>query len=333
MKITKLLKLLYGIFFEKQPCSLLVALQKKHKIMKGARIYSSLIQKYKDKSNIYINICPYQGTGDVYLAAGYFNKSADKSEPHVFCVIGKSNYNITKLFGIDCIEILTKEEMKVLFCFAVFAGLEETHIHILHPNPPYDYAGVIDRFRNINNLIFTDIIGYGAFKCDDSKNLDIPQFPDCTEKINELYAKLGLVKGKTVLLAPYSYTMATYSPLFWKKLVHELHGLGYTICTNIGSEKEKAIEGTIGLFLKYEELNSFLKMAGYFIGVRSGFCEIISSIPCKKIVLYGLKSYWGFGDDLQYFSLKNMGLCNDAVEIRMEEIDFNSLIEKIKKEM
>ncbi|MBR1912088.1 MAG: hypothetical protein IJ828_07000 [Treponema sp.] len=329
--ITELLKSAYHLFLQEHPTSLFVVWQKKRKMMKGFEIYSALLKKYAE--NTFVNICPYQGTGDVYLAAGYFNKSSFKSEPHVFCVIGKSNYKIARLFGIENIEVLSKKEMELLFFFSVFAGLNETNVHILHPNPPYDYAGVIDCFRNINRLVFTDIIGYGAFNCKDSKNIALPVFSDCDESMQRLFEQNGLIKGRTVLFAPYSYTMATYSPLFWKKLAEKLKEMGYAVCTNIGTEKEQAVEGTVGVFLRYEELSSFLKMAGYFIGVRSGLCEVVSSIPCKKIILYGFKSHWGFGDDLDYFNLKDMGLCNDAVELRLEEIDFYHVIKKIEEEL
>ena len=58
--------------------------------------------------------------------------------------------------------------------------------------------------------------------------------------------------------------------------------------------------------------------AGFIISYRSGFSDIISEIPCKKIILYSKQKIYNFmgglGSSYDYFSLKNMGLCLDAIE-------------------
>lgn len=328
MLLLKICKKAYNILKRKAPYSFLIDYSYKLKIKRGEKLYFSLSRKYKENS-INMNICPYKGTGDVYLAAGFFNKSELKKSKYIFCVIGKSNEKVAELFGLNNIEVITKEEMDSLFNFAVFSELK--NIHILHPNPPNDSLGFIDMFRNINNLIFTDIIGYGAFNCKKSQIIDKSVFPNFDEKMEKLFESQNLIKGKTILIAPYSYTLRNHPKWFWKKLACELINLGYTVCTNIGNEKEKTIEGTKGIFLKYEELDSFLKMAGYFIGIRSGFCEVISSIPCKKIILYQPYYFWGDSESIDYFSLEKMGLCDDAIELQHTGCDFYTLIEIIVK--
>jgi hypothetical protein len=60
-------------------------------------------------------------------------------------------------------------------------------------------------------------------------------------------------------------------------------------------------------------------MAGYFVGVRSGLCDIISSSSCRKAVLYEKDGYFYKCSPYDYFSLKKMGLCDDAVEIEYRE--------------
>lgn len=155
-------------------------------------------------------------------------------------------------------------------------------MRILHHAPLNWHCGINDCFRNINGLIFTDLIGYGAFKVENPKKLARPVFLEKDEDTERLFIKEGLKRGKTVLLAPFSYTLTSYPEWFWKKLVIELKALGFSVCTNLGSRKEKAIPGSKGIFLRYEQLGLFLRNAGWFIGVRSGLCDVISSAVCKK---------------------------------------------------
>lgn len=327
MQIKKYLSRKYDFLYRKFPCNILVEITKHRAIINGYKIYKNLLKKYGD--SVAISICPYKGTGDVYLAAGLFSNSVLKHENNVFCVIGTSNEEVARLFFVQHIEVLSLQEMNSLFRFAVFTGIRRTGISILHPNPPKDHTGIIDFFRNINDINFADIIRYSTLEF---KDVGTPVFPDCNQDMESLFYHLNLKKGKTVLLAPYSYTLDNFNGLFWRKLAESLLNMGYSVCTNIGSRNEKAIEGTKGISLKYGELYSFLKMAGIFIGIRSGLCEIVSSIPCKKIILYHPFIFWGTGDLVDYFSLNKMGICNDAVELKYK-IDFYSLIEDIKNNL
>lgn len=326
--LKKYLSNICDFLYNEFPCCLPLEVFNRIRIHNGFKIYASLLEKYGD--SVSVSICPYKGTGDVYLAAGYFNKSALKTENYVFCVIGKSNEAVAELFGIENVLEISQKQMSSLFRFAVFTGMKETEISILHPNPQKDHVGVIDYFRNINGLNFADIIRYSSFA---EKAIDAPVFPDCDDKMKSLFSRLNLKEGKTILLAPYSYTLEKINGLFWRKLVEELNAMGYSVCTNLGSDKEKAIEGTEGVFLKYEELASFLKMGGYFISVRSGLCEIVSTIPCKKIILYKSYLFWGNGNIVDYFGMKNMRLCEDVIELEYSGIDFYTLIDDIKNNL
>ena len=117
----------------------------------------------------------------------------------------------------------------------------------------------------------------------------------------------------------------------WAQVVNELNNKGYTVCTNVASKKEKAIKGTIPLFIPYKQLVPFLDEAGYFIGIRSGICEVLASSTCKKIVLYKKGFDWNGKDSLDYFSLSKMGLC-DAVEMEYYRKPFDKLAKSIINE-
>ena len=297
----------------------------------GISIYKKLHKKH---ANTMICICPYKGTGDVYLEAAYFKNSADNKNENIFCVIGASNRKIAELFKLNAKLLqLTQREINSLTRVSFFIGCEKLNVKILHHDPMNWHCGVNDSLRNTNGLDFTDLIGYGAFNVEDSKKLAKPHFLERDEKSDALFGEGKLKIGKTVLLSPFSYTLSVLPNWVWTKLAIELKKLGYSVCTNLGSKNEKAVEGTEGVFLRYDQLGVFLKNAGNFIGIRSGFCDVVSSIPCKKIILYQPYIFWGDGENIDYFSLNKIGLCNDAIELQHKGLDFFGLIEEIKKNM
>ena len=60
----------------------------------------------------------------------------------------------------------------------------------------------------------------------------------------------NLQEKNTVILAPYSTTLADMPEVFWNELVDWLKAQGFIVCTNCGSPDEKAIQGTIPLFFQ-----------------------------------------------------------------------------------
>jgi hypothetical protein len=69
--------------------------------------------------------------------------------------------------------------------------------------------------------------------------------------------------------------------------------------------------------------------AGYFIGVRSGLCDVISTSSCKKVILYEKDGLFYKASQYEYFSLEKMGLCNDAIEIEYRDDLKDSVLNKI----
>lgn len=284
--------------------------------------------------DVRIIVCPYAGTGDVYLAAACLDEYLRQNciDNYIFVVIGNSNVKVSKLFGIKNIVKLSQLEMDKFMHFLSFKGIDEDRVVIAHPDPPNLYTGIIDMMRNYHELNFADIFTYGVFKIDNQK-LAKPTFAKRSKLVKDTIRKYNLIKGKTVLLAPYSYTLAGLPDWVWRKLVKELKGKGYSVCTNCGSDAEKEIEGSYRVCLPYSDMKVFLEYAGNFIGIRSGFCDIISSIDCKKIIIYQPYLFWGPAGNIDYFSLKSMGLDTSAIEIEYEGIEFLKLINDITKHL
>ena len=101
---------------------------------------------------------------------------------------------------------------------------------------------------------------------------------------------------------------------FWEHLADALKKKGYSVCTNVGTAEEVAVLGTQPLDFSLEYAKEILEIAGTFIGLRSGFCDLISQAECKKIIFYPDRIY-GTNEFIDFFSLSNMGLSDDITEI------------------
>lgn len=331
----------------KLPSFLSVPLLYRAKLKKGEDCYKkNLLAGEKlslEKRDIFL--CPYKGTGDVYLALSFlknFYASFDAKQEPCVCVVGNSNKKIATLFGIENVIVLSQQEMDSVLFFSLFMGAEKMGVHLLHADPPKmheAHIGITDWMRNINGLNFFDILRVSclaSFRSLDASvkvqklEASLPVFEKCSDEIDELFQKYNLQRGRTVLLSPYTYTLSEFPKWFWKKLAERLQEKGFSVCTNVAGKDEEAVENTVPIFLPYAKMESFLEAAGFFIGIRSGFCEVISSIPCKKIILYQPYFFWGDGENIDYFSLNKMGLCDNAVELQHKGIDFYSLIDEIK---
>ena len=67
-----------------------------------------------------------------------------------------------------------------------------------------------------------------------------------------------------------------------------------------------------------------LEYAGYFIGLRSGFCDIVSSAKCRKVVIYPAKTaradYSEHRTEIEFCGLKRMHLVEEEDDT-LTEID------------
>lgn len=127
-----------------------------------------------------------------------------------------------------------------------------------------------------------------------------------------------------ILIAPYSATSGNVPNNILIRIVNELRRKGYYLCTNVAPE-ERALHGTKGLFIPYSQIIDFVNKAGFFIGVRSGLCDIISSTTSKMIIFYKER-------DRVVYDLKEMGLKEtDILQYNFEEVEGSS--EQIYKQI
>ncbi len=286
---------------------------------KGWRFYNKVI-----KGTDFLFLCPYKGTGDVYLAGGYFHQYLKREgiNRYKVLVVSKTGAKVAKLFGMENIMVISKKQCERLLLAYDLLG-EQMKLK------PLLYWGwrtkrfVIQRFcKEIN---FDDMFKYDVYNMPIEAKRDCPVFATTSEYVEKFFDDNGLVKGKTVVLAPYAGSFTSDIPVaFWEKLACKFIEMGYVVVTNCSSENEKTILGTKSIFFDLSDTVPILENAGVFIGLRSGLCDIASTAKCKKVVFYES----GFNaSQFEFFNLNALGLCNDAIEIVFNGEDSDTFLD------
>lgn len=285
---------------------------KEAEIRRGWEIYKKIRKKHGENKRIFI--CPFPALGDVYLTGRYLETycEREKISSYVVTVAGRACLDVLSLFGIKEVELLSKRESDSLLQSLVFCGLKECNAEIFHQRFPYTAGiGVLGNYKGI---CFNDHFKYTMFGMKESDTGKVPENPGNNSYIDRFFKENRLIKGRTVIMSPYANTSAKLPLGFWEKTAEEYKNKGYTVCTNSSGKEEPAIKGTKAVFFPLPEAIQIVEAAGVFIGLRSGFCDIVSSAKAKKVIIYPDRVYQG-GKYMDYYSLKRMELCSNAEEI------------------
>ncbi len=295
---------------------------------RGKLVHKRLKRKYGD---LPIFLCPYTGTGDIYLIGTFWKQYIEKHniDDYIFLVISGACKKVASLFEIKNVELLrNQKESSYLISYYALCP-EAIQLKLLNDGWAQLHTNPSEWFRGYKGLYFTELFRKFVFELPDTCEPEHPMVEDEEEEISKLFNQYGLVAGKTVVLSPYSNTLADLPDCFWVKIAKELQKRGYTVCTNSSGKTEPAIEGTEALFFPLNIARQFLDKAGWFIGVRSGFCDVISGSSAKKIILYDGGNRFYNCSAYEYFSLNGMGLCEDAVEVIYDNRDLEKSLETI----
>lgn len=293
----------------------------------GKRIYEKLINKY---GNIPVFVCPYTGTGDVYLIGTFWERyiKENEIEDYIFLVLSKACEKVARLFKIKNIEVFRKKADSCYLIQYYMLCPEKVDLKILNDSWAQIHTNPLEWFRGYKGLNFTELFRDFVFGLPDTARPKHPVFDDMEQELQPLFEEYHLESGNTVVLSPYSNTLEDLPKEFWMSLADRLKEAGFKVCTNSNGDTEPAVEGTVPVFFPLDMAPQWIEKAGYFIGVRSGFCDVVSGAKAKKIVLYGSQDRFFNGSAFEYFSLKSMGLSEDVVEILFERGD-EGLTEKV----
>ena len=286
----------------------------------GKRIYEELLRRYGQAPMF---VCPYTGTGDIYLIGTFWRQYLERNhiEDYVFLVITKACEKVARLFGIKNVVVFNKKmECACLIQYHMLCP-EKVNITLLNDSWYQIHTNPLEWFRGYKGLEFTELFRKFVFGLPDEVKPEHPLLPNVDSKLDAIFQEKHLQPGNTVVLSPFSNTLADLSNEFWVGLAKGLLKEGFTVCTNSGGKGEPAVEETEAVFCSLEIAPQFVEKAGYFVGVRSGFCDIISGTKAKKIILYDARNRFFNTSAYEYFNLKTMELCEDAIEIQFEMAD------------
>jgi len=293
-----------------------------NQIMKGYRIYSDILKEYGNDITIFS--CALHGSGDIFFVSRYLREFMESEEisSGLFLLGGKAELNVTKLFpevfqNVKC-KIISGEDIFNLMSFRLFVGCKNVNIIHFHHCSYSPQLTITDRMEGYNDLTMTDLYSNTALHLKPGMKPDLPVFNKDKKSVLKFFKNHNLQYGRTVILSPYSVSGGSLPQDFWDKLAVCLINNGYSVCTNSSdTEKEPIIEGTTRIFFPFIEAKNYLEYAGYFIGYRSGLCDIIGNLNCKKIVIYTPKdSTEGF--PINYVGLKNMGISDNVIEFEFK---------------
>ncbi|MFG6392767.1 MAG: hypothetical protein K1W24_01050 [Lachnospiraceae bacterium] len=282
------------------------------KVISGENIYYDIKLKYPEMD--YLFILPVKAIGDVFLGAYYaYNYSINRkiSNP-VFAVTGEVSKKAVLAVGYDKVISFTIEEMDCLERFYLLCPEEYPVMEVNHQKP---YTCGLRKIGNYKKIDFASLFFYGIYELEGNiQGRKIEKKQESIIYTEELFIQNNLPESNTVILAPYAKAASKIEMKFWECLANALKEEGYTVCTNVASKEETAVPGTYPLAFSLEYAKDVLEMAGYFIGLRSGFCDLVSQAKCKKIIFYPDRVYTA-NKFIDFFSLANMGLADDVTEI------------------
>lgn len=310
----------YGLSFEKN--IFVVTSQKKKEILdKNTMIQCSKKEisearnclneiKNNCEKDIEIDICPYQGSGDVYLICSFLQQDKMKNGiNHVLVVCSKALCRVASMLGI----LTVRRDFDEIINLAKWLPfLDATNSRVIDVNI---LTRVGSNLHGVNGLNYYYILHRMMFR-----ELDIFYQPSILQTPNEeIVKKYKLDSGKTIIISPYATTMQGISIEVWEDIAKRLQCEGYDVYTNV--VQEEPIKGTKPIFIPYESIIWCLNRCKAFIGIRSGLCDIVSTTKCKMLVFY--KGRLRNKTDLYtLYSLKKMGIRqSNILEINFNEND------------
>ncbi len=295
---------------------------------KGKQIYRRLLKKYGD---LPILFCPYTGTGDVYLSGTFLEQYIRQEEirDFVFLVVNNACGKVAGIFQIDNVETLRFIEESIWLIDYYRLCPSRIPLKILNDSWKRVHANKLEWFRGYNGWNFMELFRTFVFNLPDEARPQTPVLADAGEEVEKLFRENGLKASRTVVISPYANTLADLPDSFWSVIVDYLKENGYAVCTNCGGKHEPPLAGTVPVFFSLTVAPQFIERAGYFIGVRSGLCDVISAAKAKKIILYDRDNWFYNCKAYEYFSLNHMGLCDDAIEIEFDNQKLDQCREEI----
>lgn len=263
---------------------------------------------YGKKTTVFL--IPWDGSGDAYyfvLGCRHIIKEED-----VVLTTSDSANRLIRLLGIKNSCKITCFQKRSLLLFASLMNDKVNDLTLTYCNSGLFEDGM-QALEGIHGLQYADFYRLCGYELD----YDLPDANCDYEELKKYCDELGIIHGKTVVLAPESVSCRSFGWEQWSTLIELLHENGLSVVVN-ASDSSLVVDGVKTALIPYHLLLGVLNEAGYFLGIRSGLCDIVAGSFCKMIVLYpktthGQSTYLRFYG-LESFPHRNTGLIQIEVE-------------------
>ena len=311
-------------------------------VIAGYNAYKKVLSNEFVKTDTRIYFMDYAGSGDTYLCCSYLKQNNIISNEDMLVVPSSISGKIATYFDFGYILELPKDTTFNIRIFGRFYGKKIRVLPLLYESVPLRYSGILRQMQGYKGIDFMSMLRIGmeinlkiisksdtlGFNCLPYKQKEI-------DIVNERYNPCRL---PIALLSPYAGNSHTENvPIeLWEKLALYFKKSGYMVYTNsMDPKKEPIIKESKSICLPYHLVIPFITTrGGVFIGLRSGLCDIVSAAEgILKVILYADKCLpEGVGKWSDFFSLRNMKLCDDVLEFEIKNGKYQDVLEKIVNE-
>lgn len=294
-------------------------------VLRGRRSYRRLIGRDGEST---LFIAPYAGTGDIYLICLYLKTFVERERipSYTLAVASNACAQVARMMGETDVTVVDSETVERILRYGRLTRAAPNAIVVL--NDGWARAPT-EWLRGFKGLDFEKMFRHAVFGFGDGVAARVPAPSATNDAVAKLFEEQGLVPGRTVVLSPYANTLFHVpDQAFWAEVAARCAAQGLTVCTNC-APAEQPITGTIPARFPLLLAPDFVETAGYFVGVRSGFCDIVSATGSRKVVLYDKDGRFYKGSFHEYFSLDAMGLGRNLLEVEYGPGDQHSLVNEV----
>ena len=257
------------------------ALLQSYHILRGVRYYNRLQKQVgKDTHLVFIR----GATGDVYLQFLLLDEYLRQHNIKNYAIFGDGAglYPISSLFYYSNCRFISNrmcESIEKAYLFLNGYNMDMVIPFCWSNNFFFNKC----RVRLTEKFNFMDTYIFFSYGMGGDVQYRQPNFNEKKEDQIFAWESQGIIEGKTVIISPDANSVTNLPIWFWNIIIKELQKMGYVVFMNCNYITYYRAPN---IFPLYGESAPLLEYAGHFIGVRSGFCDIISSAKCKKILIY-----------------------------------------------
>jgi hypothetical protein len=294
-------------------------------LLRGRITYRKLIGGDREST---LFIAPYAGTGDMYLVELFLQSFVEREgiRDYTLAVASNACAQVARMMGETRVIVADQKALNSVISYGRLTRAPATSIVVLNDG----WMGApTEWLRGYKGLNFAKMFRHTVFGLGDEIAPQVPGASATNEAVLKLFDEQGLEPGRTVVLSPYANTLFHVpDQTFWAKLAARCAERGLTVCTNCGP-KEQPLAGTKAARFPLSLAPDLVETAGYFVGVRSGFCDVVSGTASRKVVLYDREGRFYKGSFHEYFSLSAMGLGRNLREVEYGDGDKDDIVTEV----